>query len=95
MFHFFYISWFPGLWGITISDASCSYNVLVKSVFQLFFYVFLLFDVLYNSYFDSSVLSKLLVTTKLLNLNIFKKYVVHLLFNDMCHGIFSEWLFHS
>ena len=40
--------------------------------------------------FDSSPLSKLFISANLLNLEVFLKFVVHVLLNVLCHGKFSE-----
>ena len=43
-----------------------------------------------NSYFAILLMSNSLVNSKVLNLELFIEYVVHLLLDDLGHGIFSE-----
>ena len=46
-----------------------------------------------NSYLAILLMRNLHVNLKVLNLDIFVKYAVHLLLDDLCLGIFSELLF--
>ena len=48
-----------------------------------------------NRCVDILPMSNLLVTSKLFNLDVFIKYIVELLFDDLCHGRLSDLHLHS